>query len=112
MGLQRINSVVAALQEAQIRAQRGFPVGKMPYLTTSVAGVCIELIQAHAVTLAVRIFTPLEHGGAACEDTAMQAAEILAQMGAACQIQSCSFDGKTGLFSMAVLATFKQEETE
>ncbi len=112
MGLQRINSVVEALQAAQIRTQRGFPVERMPYLTTSVAGVCIERVQAETIVLAVRIFTPLEQGGASCEDTAMKAAEILESLGATCQIQSCSFDGKSGLFNMAVLATFKREATE
>lgn len=112
MGYQWINETIQALQQAGIRAQRGFPVEKIPYLTTSVAGVSVDLVQAGMITLAVRIYTPLKQGGAVCEDTAALAAETLIPLGADCQIYSCTFDSQMGLFRMTVLATFPQQQMQ
>ncbi len=112
MGRSRINATLEALQQAGIRAQRGFPTEKMPYLTSSMVGVCIERMDATNTTLALRIYTPLQQGGAACEDMALLVAETLEPLGATYQIQNCSFDSKTALFHITVLAIFQQKFTE
>jgi hypothetical protein len=112
MGRTRINDTLAALQQAGIRAQRGFPVGKMPYLTTPLVGVCIQHMDAANTTLALQIYTPLRQGGAACEDVALQVATVIQSMDAAYQIDRCSFDSKAGLFHITVLAIFQQKYLE
>ena len=113
MGYQWINETIQALQQAGIRAQRGFPVEKIPYLTTSVAGVSVDLVQAGMITLAVRIYTPLKQGGAVCEETAALAAETLIPLGADCQISRCLTNmAPMGLFRMTVLATFPQQQMQ
>lgn len=112
MGLQWIKKAVDALQQAGIRARRGYPAGKMPYLTAPAVGVSLEEATAEAVTVAVWVFAPLSDGGTACEDTAILAAETLARLGARYQIKCCDFDGRTGLFSLKVLAAFSQTAAE
>lgn len=112
MGLECIEAAVAALQQAGIRAQRGYPAGKMPYLTEPVAGVYIREAQADSITVAARICAPMNRGGTACEDAAILAAQALEGIGGRYQIQSCGFDGKAGLFCQTVLATFTQTVTE
>lgn len=106
MGLDRITSVIEALQKAGIRAERSFPVGVMPYLTGPVAAVGLERAQAGSVTVAVRIYSPMGLGGEKCEDTAVLAAETVAGMGGAYQMTGCEFNSQMGLFTMLVLATF------
>lgn len=112
MGLEWVAKAVDALQAAGIPAKRGYPAEKMPYLTAPAAAVALEEASAEAVTVAVWVFAPLRDGGTVCEDTAMLAAETLAGLGAQYHIKSCGFDGRTGLFSLTVLATFTQTETE
>ncbi len=106
MGLEWINRGMTALQQAGIRTQRGFPAEKLPCLTGPVAAVSLGQAQEGAVTVAVRIYGPAKLGGQSCENMAFLAAEALASSGAKCQIGSCEFDGKTGLFCLPIQASF------
>lgn len=108
MGLEWIEATLEALREAGIRAQRGFPAEKMPYLTETVAGVTLQQARADSVTVAVWIYGPLGLGGPACEDLAIRAAEALTALGGQCSIGKCEFDGKAGLFRLPVQAVFLQ----
>ena len=112
MGRDRINAVLAQLQAAGIRAQRGFPAGKMPHLNSSMVGVCIDSMDQSSTTLALHIYTPLRQGGAVCEDVALQVAEILAQLRGTYKIQHCSFDSQTALFHSTILVTFRHVSAE
>lgn len=108
MGRDRISAVLEKLQEAGIQAQRGFPAEKMPHLKSPMVGVCIEHMDATNTTLALHIYTPLQQGGAACEDMALQVADTLAPLRGTYKIQGCSFDRQTALFHCTVLVTFLQ----
>lgn len=99
---------VQTLQEVGIRAQRGFPSGKMPYLTEPVAGVSVGEVKDGAVTAVVRIYAPASRGAVACEDTAALAMQSLSLLQAQCSMGSCEFDGKSGLFCLPLRATFVQ----
>lgn len=106
MGHEWIQRVIEALQAAGIRAQRGYPAGKSPCLESPAASVCVECFQTDSVKLAVRIFSPASLGGAACEDTALQAAQALKTLGGACRVEGCEFNGKAGIFTLPVYVTF------
>lgn len=81
-------------------------MGVMPYLTGPVAAVGLERAQVESVTVAVRIYSPMDLGGQKCEDTAILAAKTLAAMGGAYQVTGCTFDSRMGVFTMLVVATF------
>ena len=110
MGTEWIVNTLQALQAAGIRAQRGFPTEKMPYLTGPVVGISVEQIKEDAVTLAVRVYAPVTQGGPVCEDMAARVMEVLNQLKAQCTVESGSFDGSTGLFCVPVKAKFAQVE--
>ena len=112
MGRDRINAVLERLQAAGIRAQRGFPPGKMPHLNSSMVGVCIDSMDQSSTTLALHVYTPLHQGGAVCEDVALQVVEALATIYGTYKIQHCSFDSQTSLFHSTVLVTFQQARAE
>lgn len=106
MGYEWIQRVIEALQEAGIRAQRGYPAGKNPCLESPVASVCMEKMQTDSTVLAVWIYSPVSMGGTVCEDTAFQVVPILNALGGQCRLEGCSFHGKAGVFAMPVYVTF------
>ena len=106
MGIDRVTAVIEALRKAGMRAQRGFPAEKIPYLTESVAAVNLEQGQVGSNIVAVWIYTPMGLGGAACEEKAMQAAKTVTGMGGKYEFSGCGFDSRVGLFCMKVLAKF------
>lgn len=110
LGIEWIEKTVEALQQAGIRAQRGFPAGKMPYLTAPIAGVSVEQIKDGAMTVIVRVYAPTNQGGPVCEDTAVLVMQTLTQLQGQCSMGSCEFNGKTGLFCLPVHASFVQED--
>ena len=56
--------------------------------------------------MAVRIYGPMNRGGACCEELAQKVAQALLPLGASCRLGGCQFDGKTGLFCLPVQAQF------
>lgn len=112
MGLQRINETVEALQSAGFRADRGYPNTGMPYPSTPVVAVNLHSQTADTVALAVTVYCSVAYGGIVCEDKALEVAAVLEGIGAACQVGSCDFSGKTGLFSLTILARWVEETEE
>lgn len=106
MGIDRLTAVTEALRKAGIRTRRGFPVGKMPYLTEPVAAVGPEQAQLDSVMVKVWIYSPMVLGGEKCEDTAMLAAQTLVRMGARYEMMGCEFDGKMGLYHVLLKSKF------
>ncbi len=106
MGLEWITKTVEALQQAGIRAQRGYCAEKMPSLDSPVVSVTVAQLQPDATVLAVQVFSSAAQGGLACENMALLAAESLLTIGGVCRVGACSFDGKTGLFSVVVQVSF------
>ena len=112
MGLQRINEVIEALQSAGIRADRGYPNTGMPYPSAPVVAVNLHSQSAEEVALAVTVYCSVADSGILCEDKALEVAAVLEGIGAVCQVGSCSFSGKTGLFSATVLTKWVEETEE
>ncbi len=109
MGLTRITQAIEALEQAGLRAGRGFPGGGKPALTAPAVAVGIHRCEGESVTLAVMVFVTPEMGGSLCEDTALEAAAVLEGLGAACIQEACSYDRTTGLLSVRVLAAWGPE---
>lgn len=106
MGRERITAVIDALQALGIRADRGYPGKGMPYPDAPVVAVSLQEQTAEKLTLAVRVYCTVEFGGIVCEDLSMDIVPILEGQGAACTVETCSFDGKSGLFSIPIYATW------
>lgn len=104
MGLDIVESVIEGLQQVGIRAERGFPAKKMPYLTGPVAAVYLKQMKRESVTVAIRIYSPMKLGGAPCEEAATQATQIMKTLGAKYQVSECKFGGTLGLFSLDITA--------
>lgn len=112
MGKQRILSVIEALTNAGFRAERGYPGKGMPYPDGPVVAVSLQEQTADRFTLAVRLYCTVELGGIVCEDRALDMVPVLENLGADCTVGACSFSGKSGLFSVCVLAGWNTAPTE
>lgn len=108
MELEWIAQIIAALENAGIPAQRGYPPVKIPALSAPAAAVSLQQADESAMVATVSVYGPVALGGTACEDAALTAAEALRSLGAACTVGSCSFSGKAGLFSLPVSVTFSK----
>ena len=104
MGRQRITAVIEALQSLGIRADRGYPNKGMPYPDAPVVAVSLQEQTADKLILAVQVYCTVEFGGIVCEDLSMDIVPILEGQGAVCTVENCGFSGKSGLFSVRILA--------
>lgn len=110
MEIEWIQKTITALKSTGITAQRGYASGILPSLTEPLATISIKKTDATSLTLTVLIYTPLSRGGTVCENLALSAAQALREVGAECELGSCSYGGKGGLFSIPVLVKYTQEE--
>lgn len=103
-----LDKVVSALRAAGFNTQRGYPARKMPILTEAAAAVNLQRLSRKEQTLTalVTIYSPAELGAVACEETALAAADVLTEQGGQCEVLACEFDGRAGLFSEKISATF------
>lgn len=106
MGRQRINQVIDALQAVGIRADRGYPGKGMPYPDAPVVAVSLQKQTAEQLILAVTVFCTVEFGGTVCEDLSMDIVPIIEGMDGKCTVENCGFSGKSGLFSIRILASW------
>lgn len=108
MGRSRLNQVINALQVAGLRTARGYVPSAMPEPSEPVAAVYVQEMTQQACKVAVAVYTTAAQGGVLCEDRALDVMQQLQKLGAQCRMGSCSFDGRTGLFSVVVTAAFQQ----
>lgn len=108
MGSSRITQVIHALQVAGFWTARGNVCEPMPEPSGPVAAVYPKTLTAQESVVAVEVFTTAAQGGIVCEDAAMDVLELLTAQGAVCKMGSCSFNGRTGLFSVTVTAQFAE----
>ena len=104
MGRKRITQVIDALQALGIRADRGYPGTGMPYPDAPVVAVNLQEQTAEKLVLAITVYCTPEFSGTVCEDLSMDIAAIVEEMGAGCTMENCGFNGKSGLFSIRILA--------
>ena len=108
MGQLTLDRVVVALNEAGIRAERAYPMGKMPEITDIAATVCLQKasVRDRNLTVLVTVFAPMSVGASACEETALIAGDVLRFHGGKASVGDCQFNGRTGLFSAEVTGVF------
>ena len=109
-----LSQVLQTLKDGGFRVDHAWPGQKMPAIIDTVAAVslCKADLQAQTVTVQVTILCPAEMGGSACEEAALNAAQILQKLSGCVTVSSCEFDGRTGLFSVPVTVSFVPEEEE
>ena len=106
---EKIRQVLEALQRAQIRSIRGYPGGKISAVREPVAAVSLEEYTERFLTLAVDVYSPMELDGSACEETALNIADVLKENMAVCTVGKCGFSKTMGLFAVRVLAKWHRK---
>lgn len=103
-----VNTVIDALNKAEISAQAAYPGGTMPNITQPQAAVSLEKLEytARAATVLVTVMVPVESGGGACEDAAIQVGGVLEELGGICVQEECRFNGYADAYYVRVLGTF------
>lgn len=111
MGKLILEQAVQALRDGGIPAARAMPAEKAPDISEPVAAVSLQAmdLRSKKVTVLVTVLTPAALGAAACEEAALSAGQILAELGGKCSMEACRFDGRTGLFMMEITAQFNSE---
>ena len=111
MGLISVDSVIAALQAAGIPAAHSYPVQKMIAIKKPVAAVSLldASLRQQTMTVLVQILSPMDSGGAVCEEKALEAGGILSELGGECSIGECRLDGQTGLYYSDIKVRFLTE---
>ena len=103
-----VNQVIQQLREANIRADEAYPGGRIPALTGAVAAVRLGRIDRSVRTTAVQVvvMSPASGGGSQCESTALQAIDVLQEMGGTCTKDVCKFDEMADVFYIEIEAAF------
>ena len=101
-----VNQVISALRTAHIRADEAYPGGRIPALTGAVAAVRLGKVDRSMRTTNVEvvIMSPAKGGGSLCESTALEAVEVLQNMGGTCVKDVCKFDEMADVFYIEIEA--------
>ena len=103
-----VNQVIRQLRDADIRADEAYPGGRIPALTGAVAAVRLGKIDrsVRATAVQVVVMSPASGGGSQCESTALQAIDVLQEMGGTCTKDVCKFDEMADVFYIEIEAAF------
>ena len=103
-----VSQIIEALRGNSIRADEAYPGGRIPALTGAVAAVQLGKVDRsiRATTVRVVIMSPAKAGGSLCETTALQAVEILQDMGGTCTKDICKFDEMADVFYIEIEVEF------
>ena len=107
-----VAQAIIKLHGAGVPARRGYPGGLMPHITDTVAAVNLHKCTPEATTLVAQVCTPMAKGVYACEDTANIVAQVWTDAGAIVSYGGHSFDGKSGLYQMAVYGEWRNAVEE
>lgn len=112
MGRYTVGEAIIKLHGAGIRAQRGYPGTLMPQITDTVAAVNLYKSDPQGVTIVAWICTPMSKGVYACEDTAKLVEKVWTEAGGTVSWSGSDFDGKSGLYQMAVFGRWEEPAEE
>lgn len=103
-----VSQVIEALRAESIRADEAYPGGRIPALTGAVAAVRLGKVDrsVRTTTVEVVIMSPAKSGGSLCESTALQAVDVLQDMGGTCIKDVCKFDEMADVFYIEIEAEF------
>lgn len=108
MAMVIVDSVIEALTEAGLSAQKAYPGGAMPNITQAQMAVNLEKVDytARSATVLVTVMVPVEQGGIACETAAVQVGTALESMGGVVVQEECRFNAYADAYYIRVLGTF------
>lgn len=103
-----VSTVLEALNEAGIQAEKAYPGEEMAGLTEVRAAVSLEKLDyaARSAVVLVSVLGPVCLGGSACEETAIQVGNVLEALGGDCVQEGCGFNGYADAFFVRVRGTF------
>ena len=106
-----IDTVIAALETAEIPVVGGYPGEMLPELSQPMAAVNLKNLDytARCATVLVTVLVPMGFGGGACEEEAIRVGKILEALGGACVQEACRFNGYGDAYSVDVMGTFYGE---
>lgn len=111
MGKRILNNAVAALQQAGFATERGYPGVATAPISIPVAAVNLLAadMRSKTVTIRVSILSPEILGAAKCEEAALDAGQVLGDLGGKATVGKCRFDKKTGLYCTEVTGVFASQ---
>ena len=103
-----VNQIIEKLRAANIRADEAYPGGRIPALEGAVAAVRLGRVDrsVRSTSVQVVIMSPAKDGGTLCETTALQAVEVLQNMGGTCVKDVCKFDEMADVFYIEIESEF------
>ena len=103
-----VSNVIDKLSKGGIRSAEAYPGRRIPALTGAVAAVRLGKVDRSVRTtqLEVVIMSPASSGGSACELTALNAVELLQDMGGTCVKDVCKFDEMADVFYISINVEF------
>ncbi len=105
--MKEVWNVISWLNQAGIRACEAQNSQQLPDITSPIAAVGMkEGAVPGGLCLQATVLCHHSLGGILCTETAMTAAEALSRHGATCHVGPVTFDGDSGLFSVAVTGEF------
>ena len=108
MGLSVVTLIIDLLKGCGIQSGEAYPGGRIPVLTGPVAAIRLGKIDRAVRSTAVQItvMSPADQGGAVCEDTALRIIEVMEELRATCQKETCRFDHTADVFYIEITAVF------
>lgn len=103
-----VETVMDALNDAGITAQRAYPGSAMSRISEVQAAVNLEKLEytARSATVLVTVMAPADLGGSACEEQAIKVGGILEGLGGVCTQEECRFNGYADAYYIRVLGVF------
>lgn len=103
-----VSEVISKLTAGGIRAAEAYPGKRIPALTGAVAAVRLGKVDrsVRMTHLEVVVMSPAASGGSTCETTALEAVEILQDMGGTCVKAVCKFDEMADVFYINIDVEF------
>lgn len=112
MGYAIVETVVTALCDAGIRADKAYPGQKMPVPEGIVAAVSLKLCDRaqKLECVQVSVLGPAGLGGSACEKAGAAVCDVLQGLGANCVQNACQYQSGMGLFCVEIQGSFLTEQ--
>ena len=103
-----VSEVISKLTAGGIRAAEAYPGKRIPALTGAVAAVRLGKVDrsVRMTHLEVVVMSPAASGGSTCETTALEAVEIVQDMGGTCVKAVCKFDEMADVFYINIDVEF------
>ena len=110
MGITVLRQILQMLLDAGFHADVAYPGQRYPVVTDPVVTVHIDEVDSvnYTVTMEVTVHCPASLGGAVCEEEALRVLDYLAGAGAECTQRGCQYDGIAKVYSVSILALFRQ----